>query len=436
MTPANLLKAVRIQALVALAASLAMLRANAQPVRDETPESLQMDLLGFAGQNPDTSRLDAYINVGYDLLSFVKSDDRYSASYEVTLTLADSDGTQRAEQNWVENIPDVSFDESVSSSAYHLIRRSFLAPPGRYQVTCVIRDLDTKVTTRIQRTCHLRRFGGPATTVSDLMLLSKVAFTDGKRSITPNISGNVGSYDEPFGLFFQLYTSIRDSLRCHVEVDGGDKTPVYRSDTTVIPTAERNDIVLQVPHESLSLGDYTVSITLALPGGDAGMIHSPIAGTKRPIMVRWRGIPRSVKDIDLAIEQLMYIAHEDEIARLRAAQTLEEKQKAFFEFWKKRDPNPSTPRNEKMLEFYARVDYANRHFSHYREGWRSDMGMVYIILGPPSSVDRHPFEIDSKPYEIWSYFDLNFACVFLDQTGFGDYRLLTPLTEIYTRRRD
>jgi hypothetical protein len=61
--------------------------------------------------------------------------------------------------------------------------------------------------------------------------------------------------------------------------------------------------------------------------------------------------------------------------------------------------------------------------------------MVFIMLGPPSSVDRHPFEVDSKPYETWSYFDLNYRYVFVDDTGFGDFRLVTPLWEVYSRRR-
>jgi hypothetical protein len=82
-----------------------------------------------------------------------------------------------------------------------------------------------------------------------------------------------------------------------------------------------------------------------------------------------------------------------------------------------------------MEQYYARVEYANKHFSHFQEGWRTDMGMVYITFGPPNNVERHPFDIDSKPYEIWAYYDLNYQFVFVDQTGFGDYRLITPIWE-------
>ena len=51
------------------------------------------------------------------------------------------------------------------------------------------------------------------------------------------------------------------------------------------------------------------------------------------------------------------------------------------------------------------------------------MGMVYITLGPPSAVERHPFDMGAKPYEIWEYYHINRSFLFVDNSGFGDYRL-------------
>lgn len=396
-----------------------------------------MDLLGFATGSPDTSRLDVYLRVGFDLLSFVKDDDRYSSSYEVSIILVDSTQTQVVERTWTERLTNLTFDETVSSAAYKLLRASLTALPGTYVITCAVRDLDTKAVTHVKKKFTLRRFSPEPFAMSDLMLLSKVVMTGGRRSITPNVTGNVGSYDEPFGLFFEVYAqSGPDTVRCEAIVKGREAGLAFRRDTLIVVKPGRNDVVLQIPHDSLALGDYVVAVGIEPRYPLAPNHLQPYSIVTRPIMVRWSGMPTSVKDINLAIEQIYYIAKESEISKLSAAKTLEEKQRAFFEFWKARDPNPSTPRNEKMLEFYQRVDYANKHFTHYREGWRTDMGMVYIIFGPPNSVDRHPFEMDSKPYEIWSYFDLNFSAIFVDQTGFGDYRLITPISEILSRRRD
>ncbi|MCK4723767.1 MAG: GWxTD domain-containing protein, partial [Dehalococcoidia bacterium] len=60
-------------------------------------------------------------------------------------------------------------------------------------------------------------------------------------------------------------------------------------------------------------------------------------------------------------------------------------------------------------------------------GWESDMGMVYIIYGQPDDIERHPFDIDRKPYQIWFYYSKGWRFVFMDVNMLGDYRLVTPL---------
>ena len=108
-----------------------------------------------------------------------------------------------------------------------------------------------------------------------------------------------------------------------------------------------------------------------------------------------------------------------------------EKAKRFVAFWKNLDPNPADEYNPVFNEYFSRVAYANDNFSTYSlEGWRSDRGMVLIILGAPDNIDRHPFEYYSKPYEVWQYYNLNRQFMFIDYTGFGDYRL-SPDTPLY-----
>ena len=205
-------------------------------------------------------------------------------------------------------------------------------------------------------------------------------------------------------------------------------------DTVVILKPGRGDLILTFYHATLALGDYKLAVSARSP--KAKDDDPMLATTVKNVIVRWQGVPRSVKDLDLAIDQLRYVAKDDEFSTLRDAKTAEEKQKRFNDFWKKRDPNPNTPRNERMEEFYARVEYANKHFSHYLEGWRTDMGMVFIIFGPPNNVERHPFETDTKPYEVWSYYELNYSVLFMDETGFGDYKLQTPIWELWQRIRN
>jgi len=171
----------------------------------------------------------------------------------------------------------------------------------------------------------------------------------------------------------------------------------------------------------LSLGNYILTVRLKDNNEDI------LASTSKTFYSRWVGLPATVNNIDEAIDQLIYIANPDEIDHMEDGKDEEEKSKRFLEYWKSKDPSPGNDENEVFQEYFGRVNFANEQFSHYREGWQTDRGMVFIILGPPNNVDRHPFEYDSKPYEIWEYYEINRSFTFLDETGFGDYRLITPM---------
>ena len=80
-----------------------------------------------------------------------------------------------------------------------------------------------------------------------------------------------------------------------------------------------------------------------------------------------------------------------------------------------------------MQEYYSRVERANILFGTFRNGWETDRGEVYIRFGPPSEVERHPFEINQQPYEIWYYYDIQRQFIFVDEMGYGEYRLVTNL---------
>jgi GWxTD domain-containing protein len=144
----------------------------------------------------------------------------------------------------------------------------------------------------------------------------------------------------------------------------------------------------------------------------------------KPIISRIYGFPSTIVDLDKAIEQMSYIAGGSVISEIEEGETFQEKLRRFKSYWKTKDPSPNSEHNEMLTEYYRRIAYANTNFKHYFDGWKTDMGMIYIVLGPPNNVERHPFDIESKPYEVWDYYDINKRFVFVDQTGFGDYRLL------------
>jgi GWxTD domain-containing protein len=397
------------------------------------PATFDVDAMSFASTTSKQSRLDIYAAIGYEQLSFVKKEDKFVASYEMTVNVFDSSNSLMSEKLWTEEVDVPNFDQSVSSASYSPVRRSIELPPGFYKISILCRDLESRVVRRVTKQLTVSDYSKPGLQLSDIMIISKFAVKGDKKNITPSISSNVGAISGPMHIFFEAYNDAKlDSVKFVTTVFTEKNDEAFKVDTTVALTPGKNQVFLQIDQSPLPLGDYKMYVQ-AHPAGRSGQ---SLATTSRSFVVRWSALPKGVKDLDVAIEQLTYIAKDNELDYIKEAKTPEEKQKRFREFWKKRDPNPNTVRNEKMERYYARVDYANKHFKHYTEGWRTDMGMVYIRFGPPSNVDRHPFDSDAKPYEVWSYYALNYSFVFIDQTGFGDYRLAQPIWDVWQRARE
>jgi GWxTD domain-containing protein len=402
---------------------------------DEDRGLFSLDAIAFAGTGNE-NRLDVFVQVSHDALTFVKQDELYNASFEVTLSLLDSAGGLVNEKSWTEEIKGVSFDQSISSNAFRTTQRMFRVQPGPYRLSATLQDLESKTRRRIEVQVPVTDFSRGTFALSDVFLLARVSQKGDVRSIQPNVTANVGELSDPFYFYLELYNRVPvDSVRLVTTVLNDKKDRALEVDTLVALRPGKNEKILHVSQGKLPLGDYRLFVRAYPMRADPSIEEGYLAVTNRQIIVRWRGMPKSLNDLDEAIEQVRYIAKDDEWSKLKEAKTPEEKQARFLEFWKKRDPNPNTPRNEKMEDYYQRVAYANKHFGHYQPGWRTDMGMVYLIFGPPNNVERHPFDIDSKPYEVWTYYDISYSFVFLDETGFGDYRLITPLWEVYDRAR-
>lgn len=126
----------------------------------------------------------------------------------------------------------------------------------------------------------------------------------------------------------------------------------------------------------------------------------------------------------LIVDALYYFADPKDVDSLRLA-SFDKREKAWEKFWSKRDPNPLTPENEFEEEFLRRFYYANENFSTLNiPGYRTARGRIYILYGEPDEIERHPFEINTYPYEIWYYYSKKLKFVFVDRKGTGEYELV------------
>ncbi len=139
-------------------------------------------------------------------------------------------------------------------------------------------------------------------------------------------------------------------------------------------------------------------------------------------------------------EEVVYLITDRE-KRTFLGLTSEQERSNFFEaFWRKRDPNPSTPENEFRIEHYERLDYANNWFGRdtFRDGWQTDRGRYYILLGMPRSIQNYEARDEIYPTELWFYnnselkrFGLPafFYLLFWRRHGVGELQLYDPISD-------
>ncbi|MFW5761360.1 MAG: GWxTD domain-containing protein [Cyclobacteriaceae bacterium] len=88
--------------------------------------------------------------------------------------------------------------------------------------------------------------------------------------------------------------------------------------------------------------------------------------------------------VDEVIEPLLYITTRGEKQALLGASV---KKKALDKFWLQ---VARTPQRAKTIikMYFNRIEAANRYFTNYKQGWKTDQGMVYGIYGAPDIVHR------------------------------------------------
>jgi len=98
------------------------------------------------------------------------------------------------------------------------------------------------------------------------------------------------------------------------------------------------------------------------------------------------------------------------------------KQRFLYKFWMLRDPDPQTEANERLDEFRKMYQRAQAFYASaaVRDGWRTDRGVTLLKYGLPTQVEQFIQTIDTKPYEIWFYQNVQGGAYFY----FVDWQLM------------
>ncbi len=91
--------------------------------------------------------------------------------------------------------------------------------------------------------------------------------------------------------------------------------------------------------------------------------------------------PLITKSYEL-VETIRYLISDDEYTSMLNS---DNKKLSIDNFWLKAAGNKEKAR-EILKIWYNRATYANYYFTSYKEGWKTDRGMIYMLYGPPDDI--------------------------------------------------
>ncbi len=338
-------------------------------------------------------------NIRYDFLLFEKiPGDTFKARVKVILELSSSDALAPIRNIDEVVIKSTDFNQTISKDIYYTSNFSMKVPNKKFKATLTLFD-ETRnkeiVVTNFQIDLNDSASFEPIfIKASDLDLINSESLKN------------------------KFYNFLPFSSEKYLLV-----LPDKEEFSTIII---KDDFVNYKLIEKLNTGyRYTIFPldTLNLIEGEYQLKYSDTSKSKS-FNVRWIGKPEYLKNPEKALKVLKYLFENEENLD-KAFINPKERLRKFYSLWKKFDPTPTTPFNELLAEFYRRADYASNEFRSVSQpdGALTDRGKIYLIYGPPSSIERS-FSNDGRAIEIWTYNSTrSLKFKFFDENKNGNYIL-------------
>ena len=402
---------------------VAQIRPNSKRQK-EAIRQYGFSIFSVADAKSDSIRILAFLSVPNHVLQFLKIKDGFEAQYEATISLKRKKGNLVGRRNWSNKLKTIDYLESTSKEILTIHQVEFKVVPGDYVISAELLDGDSKNSGVREKELKYSEHKG------DLALYTPF-FLD-------YLSGNWGLDDNEIPMFQNIMGA--KVTRASFFVSGKIKPGPYTLEVTVLGSKKKE--LWKKSFESNSKDEYfhqriIIPDKIAKQGLRKKVDIVLIQGNERKkesviLSLSKIGISSSISNIDQAVENMRYILHDDEWKKLSKSKNTD-KETLFLEYWESRDPTPETSDNEVMNEYFSRVSYSNNNFKSYLPGWKNDMGMIYILFGPPDDLEVYNDPLSRIYSQRWHYYRINKYFDFIDENGFGDHRLSTPFFRARSR---
>ncbi|MBA3658583.1 MAG: GWxTD domain-containing protein [Gemmatimonadales bacterium] len=342
--------------------------------------------------------------------SFQREGRAFVARYRVSLSFA-RDGARAVALSREEVVRVATFQETQRAEESVLFQQTLRLTPGAYKVVVSVRDMGSSSESRASGDFTAPRYAGGSISAP---ILAYQATGRGKLSdplaLVLNSRGAVAYGGDTLLAYVEGYNLPAASV-VPFEVHDEQQNIVFRDSLRFRGGRPVESQVIRIAPDSVSLGELRLVVGKGAPAREVSALVS--------FSQAW-----VVTNFDEMVDLLRYFGENRRLAVLRKAPAAD-RSRLWRDFYKETDPNPSTPENEALNQYFGRLGAANRQFTDEGvPGWRTDRGEVFIQLGPPDE------SVESTPGQVgrivrWAYLTQRIALYFQDETGFGRLRL-TP----------
>jgi GWxTD domain-containing protein len=373
------------------------------------------DIQPLASVLPEGSGVDIFVQFLSSGFTFTRAGNEFQAAFEVSMRIRDREtDSLLVERAWPETLKVGTYRETQGADRI-LVEKVLPAEAGSYMVEVVAEDRNSGRSGTRREAVTVPELNHGAPFITRPVLYKR----DSGGMLQPIILFHVPTFDDSLFAQVRLFnlpapaTLATELLLTRFVLDTTAAVPpfYYASASGDFQSrslhAQRVDTVFRQARRG-TFAEGAAGLTLALPPLRAGLYRVQLElrgvgegqgswtlGTGRYFAVMGPSFPRLGTLGEMA-SAVRYIASESEQDSLASAQAHSNMRSLFDEFWLSRMPDRRLAA-ETVKRYSSRIEEANRFFSTYKEGWKTDRGMIYTIMGPPERVEHNASR------EIWYY---------------------------------
>jgi GWxTD domain-containing protein len=368
------------------------------------------DVAFFAGTADSTIAV-----VGLSLenrnLAFQREGNAFQARYRVEVSAMPGTGGRAVQVAKDQAVNVATFAETQRAEESILYQEGLTLGAGAWKVTVAITDRTGGKSSHAEATYQVPSFGSGSFSAPHLTYQAKArSFRAAPIAIILNPRGTLAYGGDTAIAYVEAY-QLSGPTSLPVRLFDARDSLILNDSLRFTGGREVESAVLRFAPDSAPLGELRIVV------GDAPHADSALAIVS--FSQGW-----VVTNFDDMLTLLRYFPSSPALDSLRKARP-SDRGRLWKAFWRATDPNSATPAHEDLDEYFARIAVANRRFrGEGIPGWRTDRGEVLVRLGEPDEV------FDASPTSEgrlirWGYTRYQLAIYFVDETGFGRFRM-TP----------